>query len=76
MHDVEGFPDVFGGSIPAMIWHDFMVAALAHTPWMSFPQPSFVGYDVYPPQSFHYVAPTPTPTPSPSPSPKKKHHHH
>src|SRR5262249_15239314 len=27
MHDIEGFPDVYGGSIPAQIWHDYMSAA-------------------------------------------------
>src|SRR4029077_13456129 len=26
MHNVGGFPDVFGGSIPAEIWHDFMAS--------------------------------------------------
>ena len=29
MTNVEGFPDVFGGSIPALIWHDFMAKAMA-----------------------------------------------
>jgi penicillin-binding protein 1A len=30
--NVEGFPQVFGGSIPALIWHDFTVAALRGRP--------------------------------------------
>jgi penicillin-binding protein 1A len=30
--NVEGFPQVFGGSLPALIWHDFMVAALRGRP--------------------------------------------
>jgi membrane peptidoglycan carboxypeptidase len=37
MYNVEGFPEVFGGSIPALIWHDFMSTALAHTPPIGFP---------------------------------------
>jgi penicillin-binding protein 1A len=30
--NVEGFPEVFGGSIPALTWHDFMLGALAGVP--------------------------------------------
>jgi penicillin-binding protein 1A len=37
MHDIEGFPNVFGGSIPALIWHDFMSSALADEPVEEFP---------------------------------------
>lgn len=29
MHDIEGFPDVVGGSLPAEIWRYFMTRALA-----------------------------------------------
>jgi penicillin-binding protein 1A len=39
MTDVEGFYGVFGGSLPAMIWHDFMTAALARLPVESFAVP-------------------------------------
>jgi penicillin-binding protein 1A len=38
MHDVEGFEPIVGGSIPARIWHDFMVAALQRTPVRSQPE--------------------------------------
>jgi len=32
MNDVEGYAPVYGGTIPATIWHDFMSIALARTP--------------------------------------------
>src|SRR5438552_11656987 len=48
MYGIEGFPSVFGGSIPAGIWHDFMSVAVANLPVESFPVPSFAGYDVFP----------------------------
>jgi penicillin-binding protein 1A len=39
MNDVEGFAPVYGGTIPAAIWHDFMSSALAHTPVQNFVTP-------------------------------------
>jgi penicillin-binding protein 1A len=51
MHDIEGYSDVFGGSIPALIWRDFMSKALASQPALSFAAPSFDGYNVFPPGS-------------------------
>jgi penicillin-binding protein 1A len=38
--NLDGFPQVFGGSIPARIWHDFMLNALAGTPVLPLPTPS------------------------------------
>src|SRR6266542_1548155 len=67
MHNVEGVPNVFGGSIPAQIWNDFMTRALANVPPRNFPTPSFAGYD-----KKHKGAVTPTPSASPSPSPSPK----
>jgi 1A family penicillin-binding protein len=78
MHNIEGFPDVFGGSIPAEIWHDYMSAAVANLPVKGFATPSFDGYDVNPkgakspspsasPSPTESNSPTP-PSPSPSPS--------
>jgi penicillin-binding protein 1A len=32
LRNVAGFPQVFGGSIPARIWHDFMVPATRGLP--------------------------------------------
>jgi membrane peptidoglycan carboxypeptidase len=66
MHNVQGVPNVFGGSIPAQIWHDFMSQALAKVPPRNFPTPSFEGYDQKPEGA---VTPTPSPSPSPSPTP-------
>jgi len=71
MYNVEGFPEVFGGSIPARIWHDFMEAALAHTRWANFATPSFSGYDIEP-QRVVGLPPPPSPSPSPSPSACRK----
>ena len=73
MLNVEGFPEVFGGSIPAEIWHDFMTSALRDKRWLGFHEASFTGYDKQPDRSVPLPAPSPTPSPSPSPSPECKH---
>ncbi len=65
MLNVEGWPTVVGGSIPAEIWHDFMLRALASQPVEPFTAPSFAGYTYQPPGA----VPSPTPRPSPSPTP-------
>lgn len=69
--NVHGFPAVFGGTIPALIWHDFMVEALAGQPVLDFHEPSFEGYTGGPPTPVPAPSPSPTqsPTPTPSPSP-------
>jgi penicillin-binding protein 1A len=41
--NVEGVYQVFGGSLPAEIWHDFMGPAVANLPVMDFPTPTFTG---------------------------------
>jgi penicillin-binding protein 1A len=66
--DVEGFPDVFGGSIPAMIWHDFMIKALAGMPALDFPTPDLSGYELNPSHAVQPAPPPPAPSPSPSPT--------
>ena len=38
MNDVEGYSPVYGGTIPALIWHEFMRRALAGLPVASFPR--------------------------------------
>jgi len=58
MRDVAGFPEVYGGTIPALIWHDFMTEATAGMPVAAFPSAS---YEIY--------ADPPTPAPSPEPVP-------
>jgi len=62
MTSVEGVAPVYGGTIPAAIWHDYMIKALAGTSIEQFPTPSFDGYTV--------TAPSPAPSPTPSKSPK------
>jgi penicillin-binding protein 1A len=37
MTSVDGFSPVVGGSVPARIWHDFMVSALAGLPVIPLP---------------------------------------
>jgi penicillin-binding protein 1A len=67
MENVEGLSHVFGGSIPAAIWHDFMDRALAGAPIESFATPDLSGYDTVP---SHALIFQPHPTkPSPQPSP-------
>ena len=56
MRNVEGWPEVYGGTIPARIWHDFMTAATAGMPVRALPTAS---YDAY-------ADPIPTPAPAPS----------
>jgi penicillin-binding protein 1A len=40
LENIEGFAQVFGGSIPAEIWHDFMSSALWRQPVRNFALPS------------------------------------
>jgi penicillin-binding protein 1A len=69
MENVEGFAHVFGGSIPALIWHDFMTTAMEGQPVQDFATPSFQGYDVKPNGASILPLPAPSPSPSPSPTP-------
>jgi penicillin-binding protein 1A len=62
LHNVEGFASVFGGSIPAMIWHEFMMSALQGSPALGFPEPDFSTNDVFPDES---VSTEPSSSPSP-----------
>ena len=41
--NVEGVGTVFGGTLPARIWHDFMAPAVAPLPVKTFPTPTFGG---------------------------------
>ena len=40
LENVEGIPQVFGGSIPAEVWHDFMTAAVTRLPVLNFAAPT------------------------------------
>jgi penicillin-binding protein 1A len=67
--DIEGVSQVFGGTIPAAIWHDFMEIAMQGKKAVSFPTPSFGGQTVTPSAEAPIPAPpSPSPTPKPSPS--------
>ena len=48
MENIEGVPSVYGGTIPAAIWHDFMTTAMEGQTPESFPVPSFDGYTIGP----------------------------
>jgi penicillin-binding protein 1A len=60
--NIEGTPAVFGGSLPAQIWHAFMAAALTNQPAQNFPQPDFAPYNQYPTSSYSPQPVTPQPT--------------
>jgi penicillin-binding protein 1A len=61
LENVEGVSRVYGGTIPAAIWQDFMTVALQRTDPTPFPTPSFDGHLTDP------ATPAPSPTPSPIP---------
>ncbi len=66
--NVEGYSAVFGGTIPAQIWHDFMMQAVAELPVEDFVDPSFEGYTGGPPSPVPVPAPSASATPEPSPT--------
>jgi 1A family penicillin-binding protein len=68
MRDVAGFPEVYGGTIPALIWHDFMTEATAGMPVAGFPSVSYQIYADPAPTPIPSAAPSLTPEPSPSAS--------
>jgi penicillin-binding protein 1A len=68
--NIEGYSAVFGGTIPALIWHDFMAAALEGRQVKDFATPSFEGYTEGPETPVPSPAPSPSPSPSPSPEPE------
>ena len=73
MNSVEGYAPVYGGTIPATIWHNFMAEATKHMPVRDFVHPTFAGYNGGPaPASTATQAPPTTSTP---PSPKPTHSH-
>ena len=60
LHNIEGFANVFGGSLPAMIWHDFMSEAMSGTVVLGFHSPDFSTNDVFPDGAFASPSPSPT----------------
>jgi len=80
LYGVEGYPTVFGGTLPAEIWRRFMSVALARLPVQSFVVPQFTGTTIAPPASYSTsAAPAPPQTvidipPGPSgPAPQPGH---
>ena len=67
--NIKGLPQVFGGTLPAQTWHDFMAAALAGTPEVDFvsplpPAPPVTASTIpsYPPPSVDTTLPSATTT--------------
>ena len=67
--NVEGVSEVFGGTIPAEIWRDFMSSAVAGLAVRDFTSPDFSLFTQHPTQT---VAAPPPPPPAPAPSPSAK----
>ena len=58
--NVEGVGTVFGGTLPAEIWRDFMAPAVAPWPVKSFPTPVFGGSYITGDGTYSYAPSTPT----------------
>jgi penicillin-binding protein 1A len=63
LDNIHGFAHVFGGTIPALIWHDFMSAAVQGLPVEGFAAPTFEGWDVQPERLVSLPPPPPPPEP-------------
>ena len=63
---VEGYAPVYGGTIPAAIWHDFMNGALAHTPVQNFVTPAIAAPTYYTPSQATTTTATTTTTTTPT----------
>jgi len=68
MRNIGGFPAVYGGSIPALIWHRFMSVATTGMPVQSFQAPSLAEFPTPTPTLSPTLTPTPTPQPEPPPT--------
>jgi penicillin-binding protein 1A len=64
LENVEGYSAVFGGSLPAEIWHRFMAAAAATLPVKDFADPVFTGHTVGAPLSYSSATTTTDTVPS------------
>jgi penicillin-binding protein 1A len=71
LKNVEGFPKVFGGSIPALIWHDFMVAAMHGQPVKRLP--TVKASSLQPAGATRPATTAPPPAPPPPPAPGRHH---
>ncbi len=68
LENVGPWPAVYGGTIPALIWHDFMVEATEGMEIRDFDPPSFEGYTGQAPTPPPAPEPTEEPTTSPEPT--------
>jgi penicillin-binding protein 1A len=82
LQNVEGVPEVYGGTIPAAIWHDYMTTAMEGQKAIAFPEPNFDRWQSsspapYVPPTSTYTPPpssaSPSPTPEPTKSPEPTH---
>jgi len=75
LQNIEGVSSVFGGTIPAAIWHDFMSVAMEGQTPETFATPSFADHTIGPetpvPVPSPSVSPSPSEGPSPTPKPSK-----
>jgi penicillin-binding protein 1A len=68
MYGVEGVPEMFGGTLPAEIWHGFMSQAVAPYPVENFPTPTsysgtyISGTGTYGWSPYYYTTPSSTTT--------------
>lgn len=83
MDYVEGYAPVYGGTIPALIWHDFMSGATANMPVQEFATPTIAQptyshyYPTTPAPTTTYSQPAPPPpTTAPAPAPPPPTHGH
>jgi penicillin-binding protein 1A len=60
--NVEGVPAVFGGSLPAQIWHTFMASATQNMLIQTFPPGDPNAFTVYPQPRYSYPQTPTTPT--------------
>jgi penicillin-binding protein 1A len=68
LDSVEGVSPVFGGTIPAAIWHDFMTVAMQGKPVEEFAVPSNEGHTIGPETPVYLPSPSPSDSPSAEPT--------
>jgi len=72
LRGLPGYSQVYGGTIPAQIWRDYMAKAMEGKEIKDFPPPAYVGdtklYATPPPSPTHTASPTKSPTSKPTPT--------
>jgi penicillin-binding protein 1A len=72
LENIEGYSVVYGGTLPALIWRDFMSVAMDGMRVREFAEPTTVGYTQSPPTPVPASSPSPSPTEEPSPEPTEE----